>query len=88
MDKEIIIDKGRENDELTEFSKRLYNHVDNYIDAHIGTNAMVLISNNEGVSDFLIGDPKAIAKDLMEVAVRHEGFLEVISTILKELKKI
>lgn len=88
MDKEIIIDKGRENDELTEFSKRLYNHVDNYIDAHIGTNAMVLISNNEGGSGFLIGDPKAIAKDLMEVAVRHEGFLEVISTILKELKKI
>lgn len=88
MDKETIIDKGRENDELTEFSKRLYNHVDSYIDAHIGTNAMVLISNHEGGSDFLIGDPKAIAKDFMEVAVRNEGFLEVISTILKELKKV
>lgn len=87
MDKETIIDKGRENDEITKFSKRLYNHIDSYIDAHIGTNAMVLICNNKGGSDFLIGDPKAIAKDFMEVAVRHEDFLEVISTILKELKK-
>lgn len=87
MDKETIIDKGRENDELTKFGYSLYNHIDNYIKAHAGTNAMVLISDNKGGSDFLIGDPKAIARDFMEVAVRQEDFLEVISTILKELKK-
>lgn len=87
MEKEELIEKGRENDELTKFSYGIYQQIDEFRKEHPKTNVLVLMSDGVGGADFLIGESSKIARDFMEAANRHKGFLEVMANVLKALEE-
>lgn len=81
-EKETIIARGLENTELTNFSNHIHDEIEGYVKKHPGTSFMVLGTNKKQGTDTLIGDSKAIAKELIEIASVNDNFTEVLGEVL------
>lgn len=86
MKEEKIIEKGRENDSLTVFGKEVYDMINAYQKAHPEFSCLVLMTDKKGGTDFLMGEPKDLAKDFLEAATTHASFFEVVKNVLKTLR--
>ena len=84
---EIIIEKGREKDELTALIHGFYKSVSEYNKEHAGNaHVVVLARDSKGGTGFMIGDIETCAKEFLLCASRHESFLNLLKWILDELQ--
>ena len=84
---EIIIEKGRETDELTALIHGFYKSVSEYNKEHADhAHVVVLARDSKGGTGFMVGDTKTCVKEFLESASRHESFLNLLKGILDELQ--
>ena len=84
---EIIIEKGREKDELHALSYEFFNAVNEYNKEHTDqAHVVVLARDSKGGTGFMIGDIETCAKEFLLCASRHESFLNLLKWILDELQ--
>ena len=84
---EIIIEKGRETDELTALICGFYKSASEYNKEHADhAHVVVLARDSKGGTGFMIGDIETCAKEFLLCASRHESFLNLLKWILDELQ--
>ena len=84
---EIIIEKGREKDELHALSYEFFNAVNEYNKEHTDqAHVVVLACDSKGGASFMVGDIETCAKEFLSCASRHESFLNLLKWILDELQ--
>ena len=84
---EIIIEKGREKDELSSLSYEFFNAVNEYNKEHTDrAHVVVLACDSKGGASFMVGDTETCVKEFCESVVRHKGFLDLFKGILDKLQ--
>ena len=84
---EIIIEKGRETDELTALVYGFYKSISEYNKEHAGhAHVVVLACDSKGGASFMVGDTEMCVKEFLESASRHESFLSLLKGILDKLQ--
>ena len=84
---EIIIEKGREKDELSSLSYEFFNAVNEYNKEHTDqAHAVVLACDSKGGASFMVGDTEMCVKEFCESAVRYKVFLDLLKGILDKLQ--
>ena len=84
---EIIIEKGREKDELSSLSYEFFNAVNEYNKDHADrAHVVVLACDSKGGASFMVGDTEMCVKEFLESASRHESFLSLLKGILDKLQ--
>lgn len=84
---EIIIEKGREKDELNALSYEFFNAVNEYNKEHTDqAHVVVLACDSKGGASFMVGDTEMCVKEFCENAVSHKGFLDLLKGILYKLQ--
>ena len=84
---EIIIEKGREKDELTALIHGFYKSVSEYNKEHADhAHVVVLARDSKGGASFMVGDTETCVKEFLESASRHERFLNLLKGILDKLQ--
>ena len=84
---EIIIEKGRETDELHALSYEFFNAVNEYNKEHTDqAHVVVLACDSKGGASFMVGDTEMCVKEFCESALRHKGFLDLLKGILDKLQ--
>ena len=85
---EIIIEKGREKDELSSLSYEFFNAVSEYNKEHVDhAHVVVLACDSKGYANFMVGDTKMCVKVFLESAARHKVFFDLLKGILETLQK-
>ena len=85
---EIIIEKGREKDELNSLSYEFFNAVSEYNKKHTDqAHVIVLACDSKGGASFMIGNTKTCVKEFIESAARNKSFLDLLRGILDILTK-
>lgn len=95
MDKKII-QPGRENDQLTTFSNKLFSELKEYGQCHPEkeVEACLLLRDKDGGASFLIGvcdDPAYydnLAKELLVCASRNGEMLKLLKAFIIRIEKI
>lgn len=95
MDKKII-QPGRENDQLTTFSNKLFSELKKYGQCHPEeeVEACLLLRDKNGGASFLIGvcdDPAYydnLAKELLEFAFLNGEMLKLLKAVITRIEKI
>ena len=84
---EIIIEKGREKDELHALSYEFFDAVNEYNKEHTDqAHVVVLACDSKGGASFMVGDTEMCVKEFLECASRHESFFDLLKGILDKLK--
>ena len=84
---EIIIEKGREKDELSSLSYEFFNAVNEYNKEHTDrAHVVVLACDSKGGASFMVGDTETCVKEFCESVVRQKGFLDLFKGILDKLQ--
>ena len=84
---EIIIEKGREKDELHALSYEFFNAVNEYNKEHTDqAHVVVLACDSKGGASFMVGDTETCVKEFLESASRHDSFLSLLKGILDKLQ--
>ena len=84
---EIIIEKGREKDELTILSYEFFNAVSEYNKEHADkAHVVVLACDSKGGTGFMIGDTEMCVKQFLASAARHKSFLGLLKGVLETLQ--
>ena len=84
---EIIIEKGREKDELTALTYGFYKSVSEYNKEHTDrAHVVVLACDSKGGASFMVGDTEMCVKEFIASAARHESFLGLLKGILGKLQ--
>ena len=84
---ELLIEKGREKDELTDFSYELYNTVLEYNKEHADQAHFILLAcDSKGGASFMVGNTEMCVKEFCESAARHESFFNLLKGILDKLQ--
>ena len=84
---EIIIEKGREKDELTALSYGFYKSVSEYNKEHADrAHVVILACDSKGGTGFMIGDTEMCVKQFFASAARHESFVNLLKGILDKLQ--
>ena len=84
---EIIIEKGRETDELTALVHGFYKSVSEYNKEHADhAHVVVLARDSKGGTGFMVGDIEMCVKEFLSCASRHESFLSLLKGILDKLQ--
>lgn len=80
MKKDIQIDAGLKEDKRTVFLKNFYDAVNefNKNNPEEALDIMVLSSNSQGGTSFLIGEVDPIIREIQEVSLGNPGFSEFI----------
>lgn len=85
---EIIIEKGREKDELSSLSYEFFNAVSKYNKEHSDqAHVIVLACDSKGGASFMIGNTKTCVKEFIASAARNKSFLDLLRGILDNLTK-
>ena len=85
---EIIIEKGREKDELNSLSYEFFNAVSEYNKKHTDqAHVVVLACDSKGSASFMIGNTKTCVKEFIESAARNKSFLDLLRGILDNFTK-
>ena len=92
MKPDIKIDKGREMDELTKFTKKFFDDLHEYNkdkedtskEAHI----MLLACDGNGGSSFLTGDPDRLSSELLTLVNRNKAFEVFLRKLLQKIQLI
>lgn len=84
---EVLIEDGREKDELSSLTYEFFNMVNKYNEEHEDkAHVVVLACDSRGGASFTIGSIKMQVKEFLESAMKHEGFLDLLKGILKTLQ--
>ena len=85
---EIIIEKGREKDELSSLSYEFFNAVSKYNKEHSDqAHVIVLACDSKGGASFMIGNTKTCVKEFIASAARNKSFLDLLRGILDNFTK-
>lgn len=85
---EVIIENGREKDELHSLTYEFFNAVNEYNEEHEDkANVVVLACDSKGGASFMIGSTKMHVKEFLESATKHERFLDLLKGVLKTLQQ-
>ena len=86
---EVIIEDGRENDELHSLTYEFFNAVNEYNEEHEDkAHVVVLVCDSKGGASFMIGNTDMQVEEFLASSSRHEGFNNLLIGILKTLQKI
>ena len=84
---EVIIEAGREKDELHHLIYKFYNEVNKYNEEHKNqANVVILARDVNGGASFAIGDTEMQVREFLESAVKHRGFYKLLKSLLKALQ--
>lgn len=84
---ELLIEKGREKEDLTALSYEFFNAVRKYNKEHPDqAHIMVLACDSKGGSSFMVGNTEMCVKEFFQSASRHECFLDFLKGILSKLQ--
>ena len=84
---EIIIEKGRETDELTALVHGFYKSVSEYNKEHAcHANVVVIACDSKGFASFMGGNTEMCVKAFLRSASRHDSFLSLLKGILDKLQ--
>ena len=84
---EIIIEKGREKDEIHALSYEFFKAVNEYNKEHTDqAHVVVLACDSKGGASFMVGDTEICVKEFLECASRYEIFFDLLKGILDKLK--
>ena len=84
---EIIIEKGREKDELSSLSYEFFNAVNEYNKEHTDRAHVVVIAcDSKGFASFMGGNTEMCVKAFLRSASRHDSFLSLLKGILDKLQ--
>ena len=92
MEPRVKIDHGRELDELTKFTKKFFDDLQEYNkdkedtpnEAHI----MVLACDDKGGASFLTGDPDKLSSELLALASRSKAFEKFLRELIEKIQLI
>lgn len=92
MEPDVRIDKSRETDELTKFTKKFFDDLHEYNkdkedtskEAHI----MVVACDGNGGASFLTGDPDRLSSELLVLVSRNKAFEVFLRKLLQKLQLI
>jgi hypothetical protein len=92
MEPKVKIDHGRELDELTKFTKKFFDDLQEYNkdkentpnEAHI----MVLACDSIGGASFLIGDPDKLSSELLTLVTKSKAFEEFLKVLIYKVQLI
>ena len=85
---EIIIEKGREKDELTALVYGFYKSVSEYNKEHSDqAHVIALACDSKGGASFMIGNTKTCVKEFITSAARNKSFLDLLRGILDNFTK-
>lgn len=92
MEPKVRIDHGRESDELTKFTKKFFDDLQEYNkdkentpnEAHI----MVLACDGNGGASFLTGDPDKLSSELLALVSRNRAFEEFLRELIEKIQLI
>lgn len=92
METKVKIDHGRELDELTKFTKKFFDDLQEYNkdkentpnEAHI----MVLACDSIGGASFLYGDPNKLSYELLTLASRSKAFEKFLRELIDKIHLI
>lgn len=92
MEPKVEIDHGRELDELTKFTKKFFDDLQEYNkdkentpnEAHI----MVIACDSIGGASFLRGDPDKLSHELLALVSRSKAFEKFLRELLKKIQLI
>lgn len=86
---EIIVEEGREKDELSSLVQGFFNTINKYNEEHEDkANVVVFTRNSKGGTSFIVGNTEIQVKEFLKSAVKYEGFHNLLIGILKTLHKI
>lgn len=83
MKEEVKIEKGREEDKLTTFTKEVFDKVNEYNESNPENpiDIMVLSRDKKGGASFMIGEVDSLVKEFYEVMSRHKCFREFFKAL-------
>ena len=92
MEPKVKIDHGRELDELTKFTKKFFDDLQEYNkdkedtpkEAHI----MVIACDSIGRASFLYGDPDKLSYELLALAGRSKAFEKFLRELIEKIQLI
>ena len=92
MEPKVKIEHGRELDELTKFTKKFFDDLQEYNkdkedtprEAHI----MVLACDSLGGASFLCGDPDKLSHELLSLVSRDKGFEKFLRELIEKIQLI
>lgn len=92
MEPKVKIDHGRELDELTKFTKKFFDDLQEYNkdkentpnEAHI----MVLACDSIGGASFLCGDPDKLSHELLTLVSRNKAFEKFLRELIDKIQLI
>lgn len=92
MEPKVKIDPGRELDELTKFTKKFFDDLQEYNkdkektprEAHI----MVIACDSIGRASFLCGDPDKLSHELLALASRSKAFEKFLRELIEKIQLI
>lgn len=92
MEPKVKIDHGRELDELTKFTKKFFDDLQEYNknkedtpkEAHI----MVLACDSIGGASFLCGDPDKLSPELLALVSRNKAFEKFLRELIDKIHLI
>lgn len=92
MEPKVKIDHGRELDELTKFTKKFFDDIQEYNKDKENTpneaNIMVLACDNIGGASFLCGDPDKLFHELLALAGRSKAFEKFLRELIEKIQLI
>ncbi len=92
MEPKVTVDHGRELDELTKFTKKFFDDLQEYNkdkedtpkEAHI----LLLACDSTGGASFLCGDPDKLSHELLALVSRSRAFEEFIKELIQKIQLI
>lgn len=92
MEPKVKIDHGRELDELTKFTKKFFDDLQEYNkdkedtpkEAHI----MVIACDSIGGASFLCGDPDKLSSELLALVSRNKAFEKFLRELIEKIQLI
>lgn len=92
MEPKVKIDKGRELDELTQFTKKFFDDLQEYNkdkeDTPKKAYIMVLACDGKGGASFLYGDPNKLSRELLALVNKNKGFEKFLRLLIHKVQLI
>lgn len=92
MEPKIKIDHGRELDELTKFTKKFFDDLQEYNKDKENTpnkaHIMLLACDSIGGASFLCGDPDKLSHELLALASRSKAFEKFLRELIEKIQLI
>lgn len=86
--KEVIIKNDREKESLTEFTKKIFDEVSAYNDAHPETGFLLTAGDGRGGVSFVVGDTIPVIRSFVESSIQQKNIAALMWRIINAFSRI